>query len=819
MRRRARLLGLKDSLTVWAQHCHRRLKLGASFLIFLAAYSAFATPQRIDAMPRQHHLASPTPQPQAAVIDVSLISASRAASLLRTLFPRARVEVDSSANAVLVVAPPDDVQQMRAVVQGIDVRNPESPINDVIELHVLKPGQIIPRLRLLYPSSRIEATAKDKLLIRASRQDDADIKSLLTSLDVAPPTPVATAQPEEALSVRFAKPRTLARALAQQVPHLRASVSGSTIVIAGSPDEIDRAKTLAQALDAPPFGTTYTQVYRLHAVDAKSVGDLIRSSYKNVGVTVDADLNALSVLGTAAEQERIAAAISQLDAVGSSGQPMQQGASAYGGGNVDVVQLESAMPGQNGSPSTSAQDIANAVQQALQSMAPDLRLTVPANTSEIVLAGNPMSIRLARSLIERLDQPQALVVLDTEVLEVDENAARNIGLQFPGASLQTVFEEIQPTPNPLTGQQGRLIGLQPLSRTALQFSAELNFLVTHGNARVLADPRVTTISGHTATIRAGDTINILTQTAGGVGTPVTQQLQTFNTGVTLDITPQVGPSGNVTVALHPVVNSLAGLLNGVPQIATRDTQTVVQLQDNETLVIGGLIQETYQHQVSKLPLLGDIPLIGRLFQNADVQSDRNELVIVVTPHIIKRGTALPAPDAVLPLPTAQPLPTLPPSAQLPTPRAEPSPVAVPTPSPAGALVFTPLPTPTTAPVPTPTAFANTNVFVYGSPPPNTFAGQTDTPQIFYVQFSPTVLRNGTPVQVFVVTTTNVRKVEVGYPGYMTTLSEVAPSKWQGIYNFNASGLVSSQQTFNLNLNAYGPSGGAATVQIPVGLLR
>ena len=110
------------------------------------------------------------------------------------------------------------------------------------------------------------------------------------------------------------------------------------------------------------------------------------------------------------------------------------------------------------------------------------------------------------------------------------------------------------------------------------------------------------------------------------------------------------------------------------------------------------------------------------------------------------------------------------------------------------------------------------MFVYGSPPPNTYAPSGAAAQIYYVQFSPTLLRNGMPVQVSVVTSSNVRKVEIGYPGYMTTLSQVAPSKWQASYNFNASGMTSSQQTIMLQLNAYAQTGSAATIQIPVNLL-
>ena len=760
---------------------------------------------------------TPTPPPQAAVINLTVIPAERAATTLRALFPHDRIRVDAHANAVVVIGPPDDVQQMRTVVQGIDVRNPDTPTTEIISLHVLKPLVILPRLRALYPRAHIEVASKTTLLVRAVPQDMTELKAVVAGLDVAPPTAAPTSAPADAIRVTQAPPKKIARALEQQIPHLRASVLGSSVILVGSQEDIDKAKNLAEQIDAPSVTSRYTQVYRLHNVDATSVADLITRSYPYIKITVDKDLNAISVFAVVGDQQRIANAIAQLDATQQNGQSAG-GSAAYGDGNIDVVQLQDAMPGQNGSPSTSAQDIANAVQQVLAGMAPDLHIAVPANSSEIVLAGSPSSIRLAKDVISRLDAPQPLVVLDTEVLEVDENAARNIGLQLPGATISSTWQEVQPTPDPFTGQPGRIGRLQPLNRTPIQFTAVLNLLVQKGNARVLADPRVTTISGHTATIRAGDTIAILTQTGGGVGTPVTQQLQTFQTGVTLDITPQVGPNGNVVVALHPVVNSLEGILNGVPQIATRDTQTVVQLDDNQTLIIGGLIQETLQHSTSKIPLLGDIPLLGRLFQNSDTQASRNELVIVVTPHIIKPGGALPPPNAVLPIPTAQPLPTLPPgtrlpSGPLPAPHAEPQPTTVPTPS-----LSTPIPPTTPVPMPTPTAFASTNTFVYGSPPPSTYAPPGAAPQIYYVQFSPTLVRNGTPVQVSVVTSSNVQKVELGYPGYMTTLSQIAPSKWQALYNFNASGVVSSQQGIMLQLNAYAQTGTAATIQIPINLL-
>ena len=188
---------------------------------------------------------------------------------------------------------------------------------------------------------------------------------------------------------------------------------------------------------------------------------------------------------------------------------------------------------------------------------------------------------------------------------------------------------------------------QPLGRTPLSFGLSLNLLIQNGKGRVLADPRITTISGRTATIRAGDNIAILTTTGGGTGTVATTQLQTFQTGVTLDITPVVNAGNFITVALHPTVNSLAGISNGIPQIATRDTQTTVAMREDETLVIGGLIQDTTTRSDTKIPLLGDLPLVGRAFRNQSFNSSRNELIITVTPHIVTPGTQYVSPGPPL----------------------------------------------------------------------------------------------------------------------------------------------------------------------------
>ncbi len=534
---------------------------------------------------------------------------------------------------------------------------------------------------------------------------------------------------------------------------------------------------------------------------------------RDLDVTVDAALNAIAVTGTAAQHQRIADAVAQLDPPpGAPQNAMGMGGSA-GNSSTDVVTLKSFVPGQ----SQGGVDAVASITQALQAVTPDVRVVQLPTPGQIALVGPPTSVRSAHEFIDKVDVVAPLVVLDTEVLELDESVAKNLGLQLGTAAVSTTFTETQPLPNP-DGTQGRIGRFQALTRTPISFTAQLNLLIQNGKGRVLADPRITTLSGHTASIRAGDTISILTTTAGNAGTIATTQVQSFQTGVTLDITPSVTPDGGITVALHPVVNSLIGTNAGVPEISTRDTQTTVHLQDDETLVIGGLIQENDTRTTTKVPFLGDLPLIGGAFRSDSVQGQRNELIIVVTPHIVKPGKPVIPGPALQSMPTPAPLPTLPPNTHLPAPSGQlPGLRGMPT----AALTPAPVATPPAAPraIPTPaavpSAFGQTNVFTFGSPPQSNFAKPTDAVQIFYATLSPTVVSNGTQVRLAVVTTSNANAVKLQVGTQSLGLSQTGPGQWQAMFPFPLGSAPVGQGAMTLSLTASRSDGASGTISIPV----
>jgi len=177
------------------------------------------------------------------------------------------------------------------------------------------------------------------------------------------------------------------------------------------------------------------------------------------------------------------------------------------------------------------------------------------------------------------------------------------------------------------------------------------------------------------------------------------------------------------------------------------------------------------------------------------------------------------------IPTPRPLPTLPPTATFPTPQPTAPPISV-TPAPRATASSGKSSQPTTGaaassptPAGTPSAFAQTNTFVYGSPPPSNFGGPGDAPQIFYATLTPTVFTPNSTVRVNVITTTNVQRVAIGTLSSTITLSAVAPGQWQGVFSANVLGLPPAANSLALNLVAQRRAGQSASIATNVNSLR
>jgi Bacterial type II and III secretion system protein len=176
-----------------------------------------------------------------------------------------------------------------------------------------------------------------------------------------------------------------------------------------------------------------------------------------------------------------------------------------------------------------------------------------------------------------------------------------------------------------------------LGRLPDDFYAALHFLETQNKAKVMAQPSIVTLNGNKASINVDQTQYFKLTTGNPLGTDYSIQFKPITFGIKLDITPWISQGGQITAEISPEVSNSDGAnSDGYPNVSSRTLSTTVRLNDGETITLGGLIKNTESEGYNKIPILGDIPFIGGLFRTNTKSNSKTNLVVYVTPHIIKK---------------------------------------------------------------------------------------------------------------------------------------------------------------------------------------
>jgi pilus assembly protein CpaC len=223
------------------------------------------------------------------------------------------------------------------------------------------------------------------------------------------------------------------------------------------------------------------------------------------------------------------------------------------------------------------------------------------------------------------------VQVDVKVVEFSKTAMKDVGTNFSFVKGKYFFDSL--FGSAVTPLQGAFNLVARVSDTT---TASLRLLQGNGMARILAEPTLVAQSGHSASFLAGGEIPIpVPQGLGSVGIEYKQF------GIGLAVTPTVLGPNRIALKVAPHASDLdytnAITINGsaVPALLTRRADTTVELGDGESFIIGGLISKNMISNVNKVPLLGDLPIIGAFFKNLNYRSDEKELVIIVTPRLVR----------------------------------------------------------------------------------------------------------------------------------------------------------------------------------------
>ncbi|MEO1632575.1 MAG: secretin N-terminal domain-containing protein, partial [Bacteroidota bacterium] len=309
-----------------------------------------------------------------------------------------------------------------------------------------------------------------------------------------------------------------------------------------------------------------------------------------------------------------------------------------------------------------------AVEGLVELLPPGLqtRATIQAvpEQNALLVSGTNDAIAEVEAFLAEVDHPAPQVLIETLVVDLLDTDISNLGFDF-GRGLLPSFDSTATPPQPrdsefrgtTTGEfeivgsgkdanyilspGGDLFGLGGIGKLPADFFFRVRALEQEGRVAVRNRPQVSTLSGNTATISIGTTQYFLLETS----TPITgrndvviqetQRFEQIEANVTLEITPFVSPYGEVTALIRPSFSTPVGEFSaGIPPtISTQEIEARVRLRDGETIILGGLISDEDVVTDFKIPILGDIPLLGRLFRSRSRSKRESELVIYITPHV------------------------------------------------------------------------------------------------------------------------------------------------------------------------------------------
>jgi general secretion pathway protein D len=303
--------------------------------------------------------------------------------------------------------------------------------------------------------------------------------------------------------------------------------------------------------------------------------------------------------------------------------------------------------------------LANAVPKDAESMLKTVlaakTMYVDERSNALTIRDTPEHVRMAEKLINSLDEPEPEVIMEVEVLEISHSMAQQLGIDYPTS--------VTLAPTAVTaaaaGSSASQLVLGDLSKqnkntiTISSLSATVDLLKTVGDTNVLSSPRIRARNKEKAKILVGDRVPVITSGTSATtgGTYSTSSVQYLDVGLTLEVQPTIHLDGEVAIKVALEVSSIANTIN-VPignggttlayQISTRNANTLLQLKDGETQVLAGLIQDSDSRSSNHIPGLGDLPVLGRLFGSNHTARDKSEIVLAITPRIIR---AQPRPDS------------------------------------------------------------------------------------------------------------------------------------------------------------------------------
>lgn len=399
---------------------------------------------------------------------------------------------------------------------------------------------------------------------------------------------------------------------------LIADARTNSLIVHGTAEDIDIVEKLTRRLDV----LMPSKIFRLTHLTPTEAITLLRNSYfVGAGRGSNAAVQGGGAGGTGGGAGAAASGGGASGGTGGTG-----GAGGAGGGGFSVREIDFAAGNQ-------LQNVSVEVGEATPRFVPLVR------DNNLLVIGSKEELALVEQILPRIDKKRRQVLLRTQIVELSEDGQKSLG---------TLIQQLSPGGGVISGSTDAGGGSLRISLTDPSVVARLqlavNALVSKGAAKLLASPTVLAMDNRTSRIVTSEQILSgvrVTQPptpAGSAPLPPIREPVFSSVGVTLELTPRILLDNSVNLFVHPVVSFPGRQTTFDSQSLTQPTQREyttqeLRVRDGETIVIGGLIQERQEENQRKVPVLGDLPIIGALFSQTSVNTVRSEVQIFITPEI------------------------------------------------------------------------------------------------------------------------------------------------------------------------------------------
>jgi general secretion pathway protein D len=556
-----------------------------------------------------------------------------------------------SAGLLKVVPEADAKLQTGTVSIGAPGVRGDQVLTQIFKLNHENPNNLVAVLRpLISPNNTINANPGNNTLVITDYADNLQrIARIIAALD----TPGAT--DVEVIPIRHGVASDLAVIIQRlgdgavagaPVPGGPGAGGPFTVLVdpranalilrASNPVRMASLRALVQRLDqplsGPAAGSGNIWVVHLKNADATKLATVLRAAFPGPGGAGSGGGSAITSPTQQQQQQ----------------QQQQPGIGGVGGGSTQATAPLSA----------SAQPSTGGFIQA-----------DPSSNSLIITAPEPL-YRQVRTMIEQLDTRRAQVYIESLIVEVIGDNAADFGFQWQGligqsgdkyglfagtnsqvagpsiiALTQTITGGGSGTTSPATPGEGLNIGLLRNYGGVYALAAIARFLQSQTNTNIVSTPNLITLDNEEAKIVVGSNVPFVTgqftQTAGAVSNPF-QTIERKDVGITLRIKPQVGEGGTVRMVIFQEASSISqqvapGTSNAGPSTDKRSIESTVVVDDGAILVLGGLIEDRFTDQKSKVPVLGDLPVVGTLFRSETRTRKRTNLMVFLRPVVLRDG--------------------------------------------------------------------------------------------------------------------------------------------------------------------------------------